>query len=328
MDVSIIIPLFNESESLKELDDWISLSFKYKDLDYEVVYIDDGSNDSSWDIIKSISQNNSNRKGISFIKNYGKSQALRVGFSEAKGKYISTLDADLQDSPEEIPELERKIIEDGFDLVSGWKKKRHDPLSKTIPTRLYNAATRWVSGIQLNDFNCGLKSYRLEVVKAIEVQGEMHRYIPILAKSAGFDRIGEQVVQHQARKYGSSKFGLERFINGFLDLMTIGFMSRFSRKPMHFFGALGIVMFLASLVGFSWIAVGKLISIWEGNPSRNITEISAFYVSLTGMVIGVQFFLTGFLAEMTSRNDTKRHDYQVAEHIDRSEEGPVFIKMQ
>ena len=213
------------------------------------------------------------------------------------------MDADLQDSPEEIPELERKIIEDGFDLVSGWKKKRHDPLSKTIPTRLYNAATRWVSGIQLNDFNCGLKAYRLEVVKAIEVQGEMPVH-PILAKSAGFDRIGEQVVQHQARKYGSSKFGLERFINGFLDLMTIGFMSRFSRKPMHFFGALGIVMFLEQLV---LLDCGREAHFHlGGNPSRNITEISAFYVSLTGMVIGVQFFLTGFLAEMTSRNDTKR----------------------
>ena len=227
------------------------------------------------------------------------------------------MDADLQDSPEEIPELERKIVEDGFDLVSGWKKKRHDPLSKTIPTRLYNAATRLVSGIQLNDFNCGLKAYRQEVVKAVEVQGEMHRYIPILAKSAGFDRIGEQVVQHQARKYGSTKFGLERFMNGFLDLLTIGFMSRFGRKPMHFFGALGALMFFMSFAGFGWLAIGKGLSIVQGNPSRNITEISAFYVSLTGMIMGLQFFLAGFLAEMTSRNDTSRSEYKISGKINR-----------
>ena len=316
IDLSIVVPLFNEEESLAELKAWIDRVLKGRS--YEVIFVDDGSRDDSWNVVSTLAQEDPSRVvGIRMARNYGKSAGLQLGFQAAQGRVVITMDADLQDSPEEIPELERKIIEDGFDLVSGWKKKRHDPLSKTIPTRLYNAATRWISGIQLNDFNCGLKAYRLEVVKAIEVQGEMHRYIPILAKSAGFDRIGEQVVQHQARKYGSSKFGLERFINGFLDLMTIGFMSRFSRKPMHFFGALGVLMFLVSLVGFSWIAVGKLISIWEGNPSRNITEISAFYVSLTGMVFGLQFFLTGFLAEMTSRNDAKRHNYQVAENINR-----------
>ncbi len=313
-DLSIVIPLFNEEESLPELKAWIDRVLG--DRSFEVIFVDDGSRDASWDIIKQLAADDTSRVvGIRLARNYGKSAGLQLGFRAAKGKVVITMDADLQDSPEEIPELERKIIEDGFDLVSGWKKKRHDPLSKTIPTRLYNAVTRWVSGIELHDFNCGLKAYRFEVVKAIEVQGEMHRYIPILAKAAGFDRIGEQVVQHQARKYGSSKFGIERFINGFLDLMTIGFMSRFSRKPMHFFGLLGVLMFLSSFSGFSWIAVGKLISILEGNPSKNITEISAFYVSLTGMVFGLQFFLAGFLAEMTTRNDTKRHNYQVSDNI-------------
>ena len=313
-DLSIVIPLFNEEESLPELKAWIDRVLG--DRSFEVIFVDDGSRDASWDIIKQLAADDTSRVvGIRLARNYGKSAGLQLGFRAAKGKVVITMDADLQDSPEEIPELERKIIEDGFDLVSGWKKKRHDPLSKTIPTRLYNSVTRWVSGIELHDFNCGLKAYRFEVVKAIEVQGEMHRYIPILAKAAGFDRIGEQVVQHQARKYGSSKFGIERFINGFLDLMTIGFMSRFSRKPMHFFGLLGVLMFLSSLFGFSWIAVGKVISILEGNPSKNITEISAFYVSLTGMVFGLQFFLAGFLAEMTTRNDTKRHNYQVSDNI-------------
>ena len=316
MELSIVVPLYNEEESLAELKAWIDQVLNGRS--YEVIFVDDGSRDGSWNVVQQLAEADADHVvGIRMARNYGKSAGLQLGFQAAQGRVVITMDADLQDSPEEIPELERKIMEDGLDLVSGWKKKRHDPLTKTIPTRLYNAATRWVSGIQLNDFNCGLKAYRLEVVKAIEVQGEMHRYIPILAKSAGFDRIGEQVVQHQARKYGSSKFGLERFVNGFLDLMTIGFMSRFSRKPMHFFGLLGVLMFFASLMGFSWLAIGKLISIWEGNPSRNITEISSFYVSLTGMVFGLQFFLTGFLAEMSSRNDTKRHDYQVAENINR-----------
>jgi len=317
IDLSIVVPLFNEEESLSELKAWIDRVLVGRR--YEVIFVDDGSRDDSWSIIEQLGREDSEHVvGIRMARNYGKSAGLQLGFEAAKGRVVITMDADLQDSPEEIPELERKVLEEGFDLVSGWKKKRHDPLSKTIPTHLYNAATRWVSGIELHDFNCGLKAYRLEVVKAIEVQGEMHRYIPILAKSAGFDRIGEKVVQHQARKYGSSKFGLERFINGFLDLMTIGFMTRFSRKPMHFFGALGALMFLSSSGGFSWLAVNKLISIWEGSPSRNITEISAFYISLTGMVMGVQFFLAGFLAEMTSRNNTQRHAYEVAEKVNRA----------
>ncbi len=315
-EISIVVPLFNEEESLAELKAWIDDVLK--DRAYEVIFVDDGSRDNSWPIIQKLGADDPDQVvGIRMARNYGKSAGLQLGFQAAKGKVVITMDADLQDSPEEIPELERKILEEGFDLVSGWKKKRHDPLTKTIPTRLYNAATRWVSGIRLNDFNCGLKAYRLEVVKAIEVQGEMHRYIPILAKSAGFDRIGEQVVQHQARKYGSSKFGVERFVNGFLDLMTIGFMMRFSRKPMHFFGALGALMALISSIGFGWILVSKLISIGQGMPSRNITELSTFYISLTGIILGVQFFLAGFIAEMTSRNDAKRHSYQVSENVNR-----------
>jgi glycosyltransferase involved in cell wall biosynthesis len=315
-DLSLVIPLFNEEESLRELKKWIDDTLKGRT--YEVLFIDDGSRDGSWEVIQELAKIDPDRVvGIKMARNYGKSAGLHVGFQAAQGKVVITMDADLQDSPEEIPELERKIVEDGFDLVSGWKKKRHDPLSKTIPTRLYNAATRLVSGIQLNDFNCGLKAYRQEVVKAVEVQGEMHRYIPILAKSAGFDRIGEQVVQHQARKYGSTKFGLERFMNGFLDLLTIGFMSRFGRKPMHFFGALGALLFILSSAGFGWLAIGKGLSIAQGNPSRNITEISAFYVSLTGMIMGLQFFLAGFLAEMTSRNDASRSDYKISSKINR-----------
>lgn len=315
-DLSLVIPLFNEEESLRELKKWIDDTLKGRT--YEVLFIDDGSRDGSWEVIQELAKIDPDRVvGIKMARNYGKSAGLHVGFQAAQGKVVITMDADLQDSPEEIPELERKIVEDGFDLVSGWKKKRHDPLSKTIPTRLYNAATRLVSGIQLNDFNCGLKAYRQEVAKAVEVQGEMHRYIPILAKSAGFDRIGEQVVQHQARKYGSTKFGLERFMNGFLDLLTIGFMSRFGRKPMHFFGALGALLFILSFAGFGWLAIGKGLSIVQGNPSRNITEISAFYVSLTGMIMGLQFFLAGFLAEMTSRNDASRSDYKISSKINR-----------
>tara|TARA_Y100000385_G_C13039058_1_gene614432 strand:+ start:513 stop:1484 length:972 start_codon:yes stop_codon:yes gene_type:complete len=315
-DLSLVIPLFNEEESLRELKKWIDDTLKGRT--YEVLFIDDGSRDGSWGVIQELAELDPDRVvGIKMARNYGKSAGLHVGFQAAHGKVVITMDADLQDSPEEIHELERKIVEDGFDLVSGWKKKRHDPLSKTIPTRLYNAATRLVSGIQLNDFNCGLKAYRQEVVKAVEVQGEMHRYIPILAKSAGFDRIGEQVVQHQARKYGSTKFGLERFMNGFLDLLTIGFMSRFGRKPMHFFGALGALMFIMSFVGFGWLAISKALSIVQGNPSRNITEISAFYLSLTGMIMGLQFFLAGFLAEMTSRNDASRSDYKISSKINR-----------
>lgn len=322
MELSIVIPLFNEEESLRELKAWIDRTLNGRQ--YEIILVDDGSKDDSWQVIQELASNDPDVVvGIRLARNYGKSAGLQIGFQKAKGDVVITMDADLQDSPDEIPELERKIKEEGFDMISGWKKKRHDPLSKTIPTRLYNAATRLVSGISLHDFNCGLKAYRIDVVKAIELQGEMHRYIPILAKNAGFNRIGEQVVQHQARKYGTSKFGLERFTNGFLDLLTIGFMSKFSRKPMHFFGLVGGLMFTFSFLGFGFIAANKVLSMWEGNPSRNITELSEFYLSLTGMIMGVQFFLTGFLAEMTSRNDASRNRYLVADTTVAKRERPL-----
>lgn len=310
-DLSIVIPLFNEEESLPELHAWIARTLAGRD--YEVIFVDDGSKDGSWSVISGLATAHPDRvRGIRLARNYGKSAGLNTGFQSANGRVVITMDADLQDSPEEIPELERKILEDGLDLVSGWKQKRFDPLSKTLPTKIYNWATRKVSGIALNDFNCGLKAYRYEVVKSIEVQGEMHRYIPILAKDAGFDRIGEQVVQHQARKYGTSKFGLERFVNGFLDLMTIGFMSKFSRKPMHLFGALGIVMFTLSLIGFVALTTYKLWCLWKGYEVRNIADLSVFFLSLTGMILGAMFFLTGFLAEMISRVDRKQGEYQIS----------------
>tara|TARA_B110000503_G_scaffold8727_1_gene11863 strand:+ start:2376 stop:3362 length:987 start_codon:yes stop_codon:yes gene_type:complete len=316
-DFSIVVPLFNESESLTELKAWIDRVLIGRS--YEVIFVDDGSKDNSWEVIEQLSKAAPHQVvGIRLARNYGKSAGLQKGFEAASGRIVVTMDADLQDSPEEILGLENMILNENYDLVSGWKKKRHDPLSKTIPTRFYNAATRWVSGIQLNDFNCGLKAYRLEVVKAIEVQGEMHRYIPILAKDAGFDRIGEKVVMHQSRKYGSTKFGLERFMNGFLDLMTIGFMSRFARKPMHFFGAFGVLLFSLSFLGFGLIAGNKVLAMTQDVVARNITELSEFYLCLIGMVMGLQFFLTGFLAEMTSRTDSSRRDYQVSTKIGRT----------
>lgn len=317
-DISIVVPLFNEEESLPELKAWIDRVLLGRS--YEVVFVDDGSRDDSWQVISALHAADPDRVvGLRFARNYGKSAGLHMGFQACNGRVVITMDADLQDSPDEILPLEQMILEGDFDLVSGWKKQRHDPLSKTIPTKLYNWATRKVSGIELNDFNCGLKAYRREVVKAIEVQGEMHRYIPILAKNAGFGRIGERVVQHQARKYGTSKFGLERFVNGFLDLMTIGFMSRFGRKPMHLFGALGSLMFVVSALGLLLIGGGKLFAMmqWTMNgvemEAKNITEVSAFYISLAGMILGAQFFLAGFLAEMIARNDPSRSNYLVSE---------------
>lgn len=317
-DLSIVIPLFNEEESLPELYAWIARTLTGRD--YEVIFVDDGSKDGSWQVVADLAAADPDHvRGIRLARNYGKSAGLNTGFQAAHGRVVITMDADLQDSPDEIPELERKIVEDGLDLVSGWKQKRFDPLSKTLPTKLYNWATRKVSGIDLNDFNCGLKAYRYEVIKSIEVQGEMHRYIPILAKDAGFDRIGEQIVQHQARKYGTSKFGLERFINGFLDLMTIGFMSKFSRKPMHLFGALGIAMFILSFTGFVALASYKLWCLWNGFEVRNIADLSVFFLSLTGMILGAMFFLTGFLAEMISRVDRKQGEYQISDTISNRE---------
>ena len=314
MDISIVVPLFNEEESLAELIAWIDKVLEERD--YEVIFVDDGSTDGSWSVIQNLSsQYGSKLKAIKLSRNYGKSAGLQKGFEVAKGKVVFTMDADLQDSPDEIIPMEKKLIEEGLDLVSGWKKKRHDPLTKTIPTKLYNWMTRRMSGIKLNDFNCGLKCYRNEVIKAVEVQGEMHRYMPLLAKAAGFDKIGEHIVQHQARKYGITKFGVERFTNGMLDLMTIVFMQRFGRKPMHLFGLLGTLTFLISAGIFCYIGGYKLYAMNQGIVAKNITEISGFYIALAGMILGSQLFLTGFIAEMISRTDPSRKEYGVSDKI-------------
>lgn len=311
--ISIVVPLYNEVESLGELHDWIVRVMKENSFSYEVVFVDDGSNDGSWSVVEELNQKDPNVKGIKFQRNYGKSAALQKGFEAAKGEVVITMDADLQDSPDEIPELYKMIIEEGFDVVSGWKKKRYDPISKTIPTKLYNWAARMITGIKLHDFNCGLKAYKLAVVKSIEVYGDMHRYIPPLAKYAGFNNIGEKVVVHQARKYGSTKFGLNRFINGPLDLMTVAFMGKFGKKPMHFFGVIGMIMFLIGF-GFSlYIGIDKL---FFNATAEKIADRTEFYVALISMVIGVQFFLAGFLAEMIGRSSNARNTYLVEKTID------------
>jgi len=314
MDISIVIPLYNEAESLPELMEWINRVLEKRK--FEVVFVDDGSKDDSWSVIENLKTNYPGKvKGIKFARNYGKSAGLQKGFEASIGAVVFTMDADLQDSPDEILVMEKLLLDGGFDLISGWKKERHDPLSKTIPTKLYNWMTRRVSGIYLNDFNCGLKCYKHDVVKAIEVQGEMHRYIPLLAKSAGFDKIGEHVVSHRARKYGATKFGIERFTNGMLDLLTIAFVQRFGRKPMHLFGFLGLLTFLVSTGLFIAIAGYKLYAINIDMEAKNITEISAFYVALTGMILGSQLFLAGFIAEMVSRNSPERTEYIISEKI-------------
>ena len=315
MNISVVVPLFNEEESLPELCSWIDRVMQKNNFSYEVLLIDDGSKDKSWEVVEKLSSDNSNIKGIKFRRNYGKSAALNVGFAKAKGDVVITMDADLQDSPEEISELYNKIANEGYDLVSGWKQKRYDPLSKTIPTKLFNWAARKASGIYLHDFNCGLKSYKNTVVKSVEVHGEMHRYIPVLAKWAGFSNITEQVVEHQARKYGVTKFGLERFVNGFLDLLTITFVSRFGKKPMHFFGVLGSLMFLLGFGLFIYIGGAKLYAMFTDIQAKNIAEMSGFYIALTSMVIGVQLFLAGFIAEMISRNAYDRNNYQVEKEV-------------
>ena len=315
MNISVVVPLFNEEESLLELCAWIDTVIQKNNFTYEVLLIDDGSKDKSWKVIEQISAENSNVKGIKFRRNYGKSAALNVGFAKAAGDVVITMDADLQDSPDEIPALYNKIAVEGFDLVSGWKAKRYDPLTKTIPTKLFNWAARKASGIYLHDFNCGLKSYKNTVVKSVEVHGEMHRYIPVLAKWAGFSNITEQVVEHQSRKYGVTKFGLERFVNGFLDLMTITFVSRFGKKPMHFFGVLGSLMFLLGFGLFIYIGGTKLYAIFSDIPSKNIANMSGFYIALTSQIIGVQLFLAGFIAEMISRNAYDRNNYQVEKEV-------------
>jgi glycosyltransferase involved in cell wall biosynthesis len=311
-DVSLVIPLYNEEESLPELCTWIDKVCREHVLRYEIILVDDGSNDGSWKVIESLISSNSSIHGIKFRRNYGKSAALDIGFEAASGRVVITMDADLQDSPDEIPGLYKMIIEEGYDLVSGWKQKRYDPVMKTIPTKLFNWATRKMSGIYLHDFNCGLKAYRLEVVKTIEVMGEMHRYIPVIAKWNGFRKIGEKVVVHQARKYGTSKFGLERFINGFLDLFTIIFVSRFSKKPMHFFGTLGTLMFV---IGFGMALYMGLDKLFIHVNSDKIADRPMFYIALTAMILGTMLFLTGFLAELLVRNSPNRNNYLVEKRL-------------
>lgn len=309
-----MVPLFNEEESLPELMAWIDQVLKGRN--YEVVFVDDGSTDGSWEAVRRLKDTFGDKVvGVSFARNHGKSAALHTGFRLVRGRVVITMDADLQDSPDEVPELERKVLEEGFDLVSGWKKKRYDPITKTVPTKLYNWATRLVSGIHLHDFNCGLKAYRREVVRAVEVNGEMHRYIPVLAKQAGFHRIGEQVVQHRARKYGETKFGLERFVNGFLDLLTIAFLGRFGHKPMHLFGVLGTLMFVGGFGLFGAIGGYKLWAMSQGIEAKNIADISAFYVALVCMVMGLQLFLAGFLGELVTRNAPGRNHYLLKDQV-------------
>jgi glycosyltransferase involved in cell wall biosynthesis len=312
IDLSIVIPLFNEEESLPELHAWIQKVMLTNSFSYEVIFIDDGSKDNSWSAISMINEKDSNVRGVKFQRNYGKSAALQVGFQLAKGSIVITMDADLQDSPDEIPELRRLILEQDLDVVSGWKKKRHDPISKTIPTKLYNWAARQITGIYLHDFNCGLKAYKSSVVKSIELYGDMHRYVPALAKYSGFNQIGEKVVQHQARKYGVTKFGLNRFLNGPLDLMTVAFMGKFGKKPMHFFGALGMLMFV---IGFGLIFYLGIDKLFIHTSARNLAQRSEFFISLVAMIIGVQFFLAGFLAELIGRNSSTRNHYLIEQEI-------------
>lgn len=317
MDISVVVPLFNEEESLPELYEWIDKVMKANNFTYEVIFVNDGSTDHSWETILSLHQAHPEVKGIKFRRNYGKSAALFCGFDKAQGEVVITMDADLQDSPDEIPELYRMITEDGYDLVSGYKKKRYDPLSKTIPTKLFNATARKVSGIHnLHDFNCGLKAYRKQVIKNIEVYGEMHRYIPYLAKNAGFDKIGEKVVHHQARKFGHTKFGgLNRFVNGYLDLMSLWFISNFGRKPMHVFGFLGSLMFFLGFVAVVIVGANKLYALSMGIHARLVTDSPYFYIALTMMLLGTQLFLAGFIGELISRNANSRNSYQIEENI-------------
>jgi glycosyltransferase involved in cell wall biosynthesis len=317
MDISVVVPLYNEVESLPELTSWISKVMDENGFLYEIILIDDGSKDGSWEMIGRLRLNNPFIKGIKFRRNYGKSAALNTGFEVAQGNVIITMDADLQDSPDEIPELYRRIMEEKYDLISGWKAKRHDPLSKTIPTKLFNAATRRMSGIDnLHDFNCGLKAYRKAVVKNIEVYGEMHRYIPVIAKWAGFTKIGEQVVEHRARKYGTTKFGMSRFVNGFLDLLSIFFVGKFGKRPMHFFGAMGSLSFFAGLICAVWIISEKLYDIAHHiKITREVTAQPLFYIALVAIILGSQLFLTGFVAELVARSASERNNYQIEDVI-------------
>ncbi len=316
MNISVVIPLYNEEESLPELFAWIQRVMKENGFSYEVIFVNDGSTDRSWNVIEELAAKHPEAKGIKFRRNYGKSPALYCGFEKAQGEVVITMDADLQDSPDEIPELYRMITEEGYDLVSGYKKKRYDPLSKTLPTKLFNATARAVSGIKnLHDFNCGLKAYRKEVSKNIEVYGEMHRYIPYLAKNAGFGKIGEKVVHHQARKYGVTKFGLNRFVNGYLDLISLWFLSKFGVKPMHIFGFLGSLMFIFGFLAVVGVGAHKLYAMYSGQPYILVTDSPYFYLALTTMILGTQLFLAGFLGEMIARNSTERNKYQVEKEL-------------
>ena len=317
MNISVVIPLFNEEESLPELSHWISRVMDEHQFSYEILFIDDGSNDQSWEIIENLKRDNDHIRGIRFRRNYGKSAALHVGFSHTRGDVVITMDADLQDSPEEIPALYQMINEEHYDLVSGWKKKRYDPIfSKNIPSKFYNWIARRSSGIHIHDFNCGLKAYRHQVVKSIEIYGEMHRYIPIIAKWAGYKRIGEKIVHHQERKYGTTKFGIERFIRGPLDLLSVLFIARFSKRPMHFFGLIGCLMFLIGLASAAWVGISKLIAISHQIPAPKVTSSPYFYLALAAMIIGSQLFLAGFIGELVSRNSQDRNNYLIEKHLD------------
>jgi len=314
-DISVVVPVFNEEESITELTHWISRVMKDHGFSYEVVFINDGSTDNSWGVINSLAGEFEEVKGLNFTRNYGKSAALDAGFQKVSGDVVITMDADLQDSPDEIPGLYAMVKEGGFDVVSGWKKERHDPISKTIPSKFFNAVTRWISGIKLHDFNCGLKAYKLKVVKNIQVYGEMHRYIPLLAKWNGFPKIGEKIVQHQSRKYGYSKFGIERFLNGFLDLISVSFVHRYKKKPMHFFGLLGTLSFFSGFVITCWLIFQKVYGLSKGLQVREITDQPLFFLALVALIIGVQLFVTGFIAELMTSNQSKETEYKIDEGI-------------
>ncbi len=313
--ISVVIPVFNEEESIPELTHWISSVMDTHGFSYEVILINDGSTDRSWEVIQKASAENPNLKGLNFTRNFGKSAALDAGFRRAVGDVVITMDADLQDSPDEIPELYDMIINGGLDVVSGWKKERHDPISKTVPSKFFNGVTRWISGIQLHDFNCGLKAYRNKVVKNVQVYGEMHRYIPLLAKWNGFSKIGEKIVQHQPRKYGYSKFGFERFLNGFLDLITVSFVHRYKKKPMHFFGLLGTLSFLSGFGITAWLIFEKIYSLSNGLKVREIVDQPLFFLALVALIIGVQLFVTGFIAELMTSNQSKEIEYKIDEEV-------------
>ncbi|MCH7402453.1 glycosyltransferase family 2 protein [Belliella kenyensis] len=313
--ISIVVPVFNEQESLPELSNWISRVVNDHGFSYEIIFVNDGSTDGSWAEIQRLASLNPAIKGVNFTRNYGKSAALDMAFSKSSGEVVITMDADLQDSPDEIPGLYHMIMEEGYDVVSGWKKKRYDPISKTIPSKFFNGVTRWISGIKLHDFNCGLKAYKLKVVKNIHIYGEMHRYIPLIAKWNGYTKIGEKVVEHRARKYGVTKFGLERFLNGFLDLISVSFVNRYKKKPMHFFGTLGTVSFLTGFLITIWLIFQKVYGLYQGSKVREITDQPLFFLALVALIVGVQLFLTGFISEMMTSNNSRKADYNISDQV-------------